>query len=143
MESNETEIISEEQARRREIGLRARKRLLESREFKLLSLVSGAYAYTVFTLCMSVIGFFLLGGSKGFMAAAICAGLAALFVYAIYRMWRRRLVSPWLIASPSIVFLAIMLLFRGWLTYQFWLNIVAAICLVFLARTWRDLRSAA
>jgi hypothetical protein len=143
MESTETDLLTEEQARRREIGLRARKRLLESREFKLLSLVSGAYVYTTFTLCMSVIGFFLLGSDRGYIAATICAGLASLFVYAVYRMWRRRLVSPWLLAAPSLVFLALMLIFHGWFTYQFWFNIVASVALIFLARTWREQRSVA
>ena len=138
MEANTETVLDDEQLQRREIGIRARKRDLESREFRLQTLVSGAYAGSVFMLGVSCISFVVIGG-RAYIAAGVCACLAAAFAYALRVVWRRGKPSPWLVAAPCIALLTLSVLFVGIGGYLFWFNVIAAVALFFLARTWRQL----
>jgi hypothetical protein len=140
MDTEQEAAMEDEQLRRRMIGVRARKRDLESREFKLQSLVSGVYVYSAFQLCMAAVGFIFLGG-RAFIGAVICVVVAAGFGYAIYRLWRRSNAPIWLLALPCVVFLLLSFLVGGWRGYLFWFNVAALFALWFLLRTWRQYAS--
>jgi hypothetical protein len=84
------------------IAVRNRRRSLEAQEFKLLSFVSGVYAYTAFGSGLAGLGLIFAGGQALTYGVGL-VGLTAFFAFAIWRMWLRKAVSPWLVAAPCVL----------------------------------------
>lgn len=120
------------------IAVRNRRRSLEAQEFKLLSFISGVYAYTAFGSGLAGLGFILAGGQALAYGVGL-VGLTAFFAFAIWRMWRRKTVSPWLVAAPCVLVVALSLAVGGWRTIGFGLDLLALGAVYFLARAWHQM----
>lgn len=124
-------------ANRAEIALRSRRRSLESREFRLLSFISGVYAYTTFGAAVSGLAFIALPGMSRIYGLGLLV-LTVFFAFAILWMWRRKTVSPWLIATPIILVVVLSVVVGGWKTIGFGLDLLALGAVFLLARLWRE-----
>jgi hypothetical protein len=111
---------------------------LESQEFKLLSFVSGVYAYTALGSGLAGIGLILAGGQTLAYGVGL-VGLTAFFAIAIWHMWRRKAVSPWLVAAPCILVVVLSLAVDGWRTIGFGLDLLALGAVYALARVWHQM----
>ena len=118
MENFESSTEADQEARRREIGLRAKRRALKDREYQICAVITGTTAYVIFTLCMSAIGFFSNGILVG---AAIPLIFASGLSYTIYSIWRPSKWRPIMSAIPVVLFVLLEAVLGGWSDKPFWL----------------------
>ncbi len=112
----------DQQARFREIGLRAKRRSLREREYQACAVITGCVAYSIFTLAVAMIGFL---SSGAIVAAAIPMLLAAGLAYTIYSVWRPQQWRPTYAAAPVAVFVLLEIAFGGWSDRPFLFAVVA------------------
>jgi hypothetical protein len=132
-------FLSTHEMGNQDVKFKIRKRVLESRERRILGTLSGAYGLDIFIFFMSSLGLFTDNSTSHTAIIALTAFslvMVAALAYAIFRMWRNPPPSPISLSVPGL-FLAVCGL--PTLSIFFFVNAVALIAIYYLNKTWKQL----
>lgn len=93
-----TDAPEESEDRRRDIATRDQRRQLGAHDYRLMLAMVGILAYSAFGNAMSTIAAF---GQGQWVAVAISGVFAALYGFAIFRLWAKNDTRAWIVALPA------------------------------------------